>query len=105
MRPILASLFGLGGFSAWAAIDGVLGTLAALLGVAGAVLGIFWGWRSHRAKMKAFALEQEVKRLEIERLQGVALFYRQRERQVGVCHGSVWVSRRDRRQGDRCGPK
>ena len=54
----------------WALLNGVLGTLLALLGVIGGALGILWGWKSHRAKMKTLKLEQ--KALEIARLRAAA---------------------------------
>ena len=72
-KPLLTTLFSTGGgAAAWAMIDGVLGTLLALVGLIGGVLGILWGWKSHRAKMATMKLEQERHALEIERLRGGA---------------------------------
>ena len=66
-KGLLTTLFSTGGgVAAWALLNGILGTLLALLGVIGGMLGILWGWRSHRAKMKTLKLEQ--KALEIARL-------------------------------------
>ena len=68
-KPLLTTLASTGGgAAAWALIDGVLGTLVALMGVIGGVLGILWGWRSHKAKMETMRLQQEREALEIERL-------------------------------------
>ena len=72
-KPLLTTLFSTGGgAAAWAMIDGVLGTLLALVGVIGGILGLLWGWKSHKAKMAMLALQRQRETLEIERLRGGA---------------------------------
>ena len=68
-KPLLTTLFSTGGgAAAWAMLDGVLGTLLALVGVIGGILGLLWGWKSHKAKMAMLALQRQRETLEIERL-------------------------------------
>ena len=69
LRAIISILTSIGGATTWAIVDGLLGTLAALIAVVAGLLGIFWGWKSHRAKMKTMRLDQERQALEIRQLE------------------------------------
>ena len=63
ITAIAASITGAG---TWAFVDGVLGTLAAVLAAVAAVLGMYWGYQRHKERRKEHALNLELKRLEIE---------------------------------------
>ena len=47
-------------------------TVLALVGLIGGILGLLWGWKSHKAKMAMLALQRQRETLEIERLRAGA---------------------------------
>ena len=65
-------LSALGGTAAWAFIDGLLGTLLALVGLVTAVCGFLWARKRHQAEMEKLKLGAERERLEIARLRAAA---------------------------------
>ena len=72
-KPLLTTLLSaLGGTAAWAFIDGLLGTLLALIGLITAVCGFLWARKKHQATMEKLELEKERERLEIARLRAAA---------------------------------
>ena len=46
-KSISAIVTSISGATAWAVIDGILGTLAALVAVVAGLLGLWWGWRTY----------------------------------------------------------
>ena len=57
-KSISAIVASIGGATAWAVIDGILGTLAALVAVVAGLLGLWWGWRTYKVRYEIAELER-----------------------------------------------
>ena len=69
-KPTSATLTSIGSATAWAIIDGVLGTLAALIAIVAGLLGLYWGYRTYRVRYDAARLERQRAELELREVQG-----------------------------------
>ena len=67
-RSISAILTSLGGATAWAVIDGILGTLAAVVAVIAGLLGLWWGWRTYKVRYEIAELERRRALLELRKM-------------------------------------
>ncbi len=67
-KSISAILTAIGGATAWAVIDGILGTLAASVAVVAGVLGLWWGWRTHKVRHQIAKLERRRAELELHKM-------------------------------------
>ena len=61
IRSVFAVLLGYSGVGAWAVVDGLLGTVAALLA---SVIGIWWGYKTYKVRYEAEKAEKQRAELE-----------------------------------------
>ncbi len=67
-KSIGAILTAIGSATAWAVIDGILGTLAAVVAVVAGLLGLWWGWRRHRVRHEIAELERRRAEVELRKM-------------------------------------
>ncbi len=53
---------------AWAVVDGLLGTVAALAALLASVLGIWWGYKTYRLRYEAAKADKQRAELELRML-------------------------------------
>ena len=68
-KPTSAIATSIGSATAWAVIDGILGTLAALVAVIAGLLGLYWGYRTYRVRYDAARLQKRLAELELREVQ------------------------------------
>ncbi len=57
-RSTSAIATSIGSATAWAVIDGILGTLAALVAIVAGLLGLWWGYRTYKVRYEAARLDR-----------------------------------------------